>query len=104
MIIKSELIQAGYGLDVHHEGVHITEHSFKFQKTQILMEIVMTQVKKFSIVSFLISRSSQENLVKVPLQASLFGILQPKACKPLKKVELELVEVLRFGHMYLPLF
>ena len=32
MMIKSELIQAGYGFDVHHEGIQITEQAIQIQK------------------------------------------------------------------------
>ena len=64
MMLKAELIQAGYGLASYHQGIQITDQSLRIQKDMNLEVIWKIRVRKwFTNFSRKIT-SSPENLAK----------------------------------------
>ncbi len=70
MMLKSELIQAGYGLASYHQGIQITDQSLCIQKDIILMAIWKTRMKTWFISFSMKIKSFPENLVKAISRSS----------------------------------
>ena len=70
MMLKSELIQAGYGLASYHQGIQITDQSLRIQKDMNLDGVWKTRVRTwFTNFSRKIT-SFPENLVKAISRSS----------------------------------